>query len=372
MRIADVELRDLFQAESEEHLQTLEQGLLHLESEPEDSHTLDEVFRAAHSLKGAARMLEVAKVEALAHRFEDLLGTARHGTVQLTAEAVDRLYHALDSMRAFCVEAVTGQPCEIDVASVLDQLSGEAGGKLFQAAEGESPPEAATESSAAPPGATLSEDAESPATRETAAQEPAVVEPAAVEPAAVEPATGAPPVTAQTAAELAEEPQPAAPPAAVAPPAKEDVARGGASAEKPPQARAYAIDTIRVASSKLDALMSQAGELMVTRGRIAHRVGQVEQLMAVWEEWKQDSYAVRATAGPDADGTAASGEQIGQYVQRDRQRREQIGSLLKELETAAKADDTRFDLLASQLEEDIRSIRLLPLSSIFNLFPRLV
>jgi two-component system chemotaxis sensor kinase CheA len=362
MRIADVELRDLFQAESEEHLQTLEQGLLHLESEPQDSQTLDEVFRAAHSLKGAARMLEVAKVEALAHRFEDLLGTARHGTVQLTAEAVDRLYHALDSMRAFCVEAVTGQPCEIDVASVLDQLSGEAGGKLFQSAAGESASEAADDFNAAPPGAALAEHAESPAIVETAVEEHAAVEPAMDESS----------VTFGTAAELVEEPPPPTPPAAVAPPAKEDVERGGASAEKPPQARAYAIDTIRVASSKLDALMSQAGELMVTRGRIAHRVGQVEQLMAAWEEWKQDAYAVRATAGPDAEGNVVSGEQIGQYVQRDRRRREQIGSLLKELETAAKADDTRFDLLASQLEEDIRSIRLLPLSSIFNLFPRMV
>ena len=53
MRIEDDELRDLFREESSEHLSRLEQGLLELEADPRDERTLEEVYRAAHSLKGA-------------------------------------------------------------------------------------------------------------------------------------------------------------------------------------------------------------------------------------------------------------------------------------------------------------------------------
>ena len=57
MIIEDEELRELFQQESDEHLQVLEQGLLRLENDPTDQETLDQAFRATHSLKGAAKMV---------------------------------------------------------------------------------------------------------------------------------------------------------------------------------------------------------------------------------------------------------------------------------------------------------------------------
>ncbi|MBI3328634.1 MAG: Hpt domain-containing protein, partial [Nitrospinae bacterium] len=88
--IDDKELRDLFQAESEEHLQHMDAGLLHLEAHPHDQTTLEGVFREAHSLKGAARMLGVSDVETIAHRFEDILGAAKRGETVLSPQTVDR------------------------------------------------------------------------------------------------------------------------------------------------------------------------------------------------------------------------------------------------------------------------------------------
>ncbi|RMF84092.1 MAG: hybrid sensor histidine kinase/response regulator, partial [Nitrospinota bacterium] len=96
--IEDQELRTLFKAESEEHLQLLEQGLLRLEADPNDQATLEEVFREAHSLKGAARMLGITSVERLAHQFEDVLGAARRGQGPLAPESIDRLYQQLDTL----------------------------------------------------------------------------------------------------------------------------------------------------------------------------------------------------------------------------------------------------------------------------------
>src|SRR5881275_103546 len=107
--IDDPELSALFRAESEEHLQTLDDGLLRLEARPDDSATLEAVFRAAHSVKGAARMLGVNGVERIAHQFEDELGAAKRGATPLTSDVIDRLYRGLDAIRKLVREAVTGE-----------------------------------------------------------------------------------------------------------------------------------------------------------------------------------------------------------------------------------------------------------------------
>ena len=110
MRIEDDELRLLFQAECEEHLQSLEEGLLRLEASPDDSATLQAAFRAAHSLKGAARMLGIGDLESVAHESEEVLGNIRRGQAVFSSETVDRLSPVVDAMRAMAQEAVTVEP----------------------------------------------------------------------------------------------------------------------------------------------------------------------------------------------------------------------------------------------------------------------
>jgi two-component system chemotaxis sensor kinase CheA len=109
MIIQDEELRTLFKAESDEHLQRLEEGLLRLESSPADSSTLESLFREAHSLKGAAAMLGVAEVETLAHQFEDALGAAKRQETALTPDAIDRMCVALDDIRSLVALAVSAE-----------------------------------------------------------------------------------------------------------------------------------------------------------------------------------------------------------------------------------------------------------------------
>src|SRR5919106_70396 len=105
--IEDLELRSLFKTESEEHIRLLEEGLLHLEGNPTDGRTLEEVFRGAHSLKGGAAMLGLRNIKRLAHEFEDLLNAARQGKVVLSSEQIDRLCKQLDTMRRYVEEAVS-------------------------------------------------------------------------------------------------------------------------------------------------------------------------------------------------------------------------------------------------------------------------
>ena len=120
--IEDLELRSLFKTESEEHMRLLEEGLLHLESHPTDSKTLEEVFRGAHSLKGGAAMLGLRNIEQLAHGFEEVLNAARQGKVTLMSEEIDRLCKQLDTMRVFIEEAVSDRPDEAALATALMPL----------------------------------------------------------------------------------------------------------------------------------------------------------------------------------------------------------------------------------------------------------
>lgn len=316
--IEDQELCALFKAESDEHLQRLDEGLLRLEKNAKDQATLEDVFRSAHSLKGAARMLGVQDVETVAHRFEDILGAAKRGTTALSADTVDRLYGALDGIRKLVHEAVTGQPSGINVLSIIDQLTRER--RSLRRAD-EQPWTAKQRAAAAAAQARAKETPAPPAAKDSAAA------------------------------------------ADSAPPAGEDTATGAA----------YRVETIRVEPRKLDVLMTHAGELSVTNIRLAHRMGEIHDLAALAEEWTRDASAHRPLLHSLANGGSPGAiKRLAQFNERGNGRIERLDALLARLTTAFREDHKRLEFIANELEEGIRTVRLLPLSTIFNLYPRMV
>jgi len=122
--IEDEELRKIFKTASEEHLQKLEDGLLHLEKHPHDQARLNEVLREAHTLKGDSRMLGVDDVGTLIHQLEGTLEAFKRGEIILSPEIGDRLYQGLDAIRKLVHEAVTGEPASVNVFYILAQLTG--------------------------------------------------------------------------------------------------------------------------------------------------------------------------------------------------------------------------------------------------------
>lgn len=72
-----------FLEEAKEHLQTIEQGLLNLTSTAKDNEAMDEVFRAAHSIKGGAAMLGYTSIQQTAHRLEDAFKIFKEQTVNV-------------------------------------------------------------------------------------------------------------------------------------------------------------------------------------------------------------------------------------------------------------------------------------------------
>ena len=124
--IEDKELAQLFKAESAEHLARLDDGLLRLEKTPADQPLLEEVFRESHSLKGAARMLGLIKIETAAHGLETILNTARKGEAPLTPEAIESMTAVLGDLRKLVQEALGGEPAGVSSADLLGEVQASA------------------------------------------------------------------------------------------------------------------------------------------------------------------------------------------------------------------------------------------------------
>ena len=103
---------DLYQAaftsESQDILETINQSLLSLEKEPHNTTLIDEVFRAAHSLKGMSAAMNFDGITALAHEMENILDKVRKKEVEVSLDIVDTLFEYSDALEGLVGE-ITGQ-----------------------------------------------------------------------------------------------------------------------------------------------------------------------------------------------------------------------------------------------------------------------
>lgn len=91
----------MFIEEAKEHLQTLNEQLLILEKEPDNNEAINEIFRAAHSLKGMAGTMGYKKMQRLTHEMEDVFSEIRDGKIQVNADLVDLLFQCLDELSKY-------------------------------------------------------------------------------------------------------------------------------------------------------------------------------------------------------------------------------------------------------------------------------
>lgn len=133
-------LRALFVEELEDNVRVLNGGLLALERGDASADHVQELFRAAHSLKGAAHSAGVPALETLCHRLEDVLGRVRDGVVAVDRDALEPLFAAVDAL----VEARRQLGVEEDVpgALVADAVDGLARLAAGRAAAHPAPPPA--------------------------------------------------------------------------------------------------------------------------------------------------------------------------------------------------------------------------------------
>ena len=92
---------EIFIDETREHLQSLNEQILVLEREPENVDTINEIFRAAHSLKGMAGTMGYRRMQRLTHDMENVFSEIRNGKMKASAKLVDVLFKGLDALEQY-------------------------------------------------------------------------------------------------------------------------------------------------------------------------------------------------------------------------------------------------------------------------------
>lgn len=381
MYIDDEELRVIFKSASEEHLQKLEDGLLHLEKDSQDQANLEEIMREAHSLKGDAGMLGLKDISTLAHQLEHILGTIKRNEVELSPDVSDRLYQGLDAISQLVVEAVTGTPPRIDPFHVLAYMMGGNSPK-YKDNSTENQPSSETET-AAETNKEVNVSVEQP--EEIAAETPiTAAEVEVINPEVEDPPTvNFPNITSDTVPlnEIKTVN------VTVSPISENTPEPLKISPNLTPTEPTYRIESVRVETRHLDSLMTQAGELTVTKIRVNHRLAEIEEIANLCEEYSRiKSQSSRMTlknesAQTDFFPVAASLFSLPQSsdlaLSKDSSRTKEqfldrLGMLVNKLRNSLYEDVQRLEVISDELSDGIRTLRLLPLATIFTLFPRMV
>lgn len=140
---SDIEI-GVFLDELEEKLQVINDNLLILEREPDNQEVLQEIFRAAHTIKGSSGIMGYEKMASLTHEIENLFDKIRQHELTVDSEMINVLFEALDVLNTLKRE-VTGDKVDIDTGDVLAKLKSYLQG---QQAEADAAPQPAA--SAAP------------------------------------------------------------------------------------------------------------------------------------------------------------------------------------------------------------------------------
>ena len=328
MSMSNDELQQLllatFADQAKEQLQTINERLLALEEAEGDDKgpLLEEIFREAHSLKGASRAVDLGRVEAVAHKLESLFSVIQKGELEADAEIFDLAYKALDALTALVEEGLAGTPADVDIDGLCNALVAAAeGGSQFPVPSSQS-------------------------------EEPKAEE-----------------------APKAEEPAPA--PAATPEPVAEAPAKPAAKKAAKPKKAEERDETVRVATSKLDALMAQVGELLAARIGAEHRMAEVrtlfESLLEIEESWRKTRPARTLELALEGDETAlVEARHLVEFLERSDDKMRDVRGGLGELRRKFEADSRRMAQVTTDLQDDVRRTRMLPVSTIFDTFPRMV
>ncbi|MGF1590241.1 MAG: response regulator [Pleurocapsa sp.] len=329
MMIEDEELRELYKTSSSEHLAKLESDLMILEKNPQDTAAIEEFLREAHTLKGDSRMLGLNDIEMLVHHLEDCVEGIKAGKGEITPELCDRLYQGIDAINQLSHQAITGEAVAVNTFEVLaslmgvsdvSQSTGNSEADLFEDSDFKT--------------SLFDDNDHIDLSNEADAEK-----------------------TLAAKLELAPDPfivknsQPA-----VAAPIKD-----------------YSIETIRVEPQKLDTLMTHANELTVTKLRISHQMTEINQMLDLWSQWHKDSSQNRSVLDQiESNLTPEQLQPLKYFFNTAQQHWESFGNLVNYLKIRANEDINSLNLIADRLESGIQELRQLPLSDVFNLFPRMV
>ena len=336
------ELLGVFSEEAEERLEAADALLLEIERAGEEGRpeAFAKLLREMHTLKGSAAAVSLDDVSTVSHDLETFFTKIRDGEIACEPATLDVGYHALKEMRDMIRAAASGSDSGVDVAALRERLAS-VSPEEAPAAEDSAPHDVPAAGVAGEPPSSVGEHAQAPGP------------------------SPAPAFEEDESAAMAEE------------------------HATPAAANAGARETVRVATSKLDGLMAQVGELLITTMDREERrtdLREVLDSLTTWADgWKKvrperdriDAYL----AGARTVGAAQSVDELDRlswmgrmvdFMREGETRLEDVQTRLLDLDRTLTATDRRTRQATADLQDEVLSVRMLPVSAVFDALPRLV
>ena len=342
-----------FRVELEEHTAALNKGLLELEKNlpvEEKDELLKALFRSAHSIKGSARAVELKDIGTVAHKMEDVLGALKKGDLEASSQLVDGLLRATDLLTEAMRMHLEGGGLTFGARkSVMSELDGVLRGELSH--EKDSRKEPAPDSSREKP---------QPVKPKSAKTKPASAK------GKKAPTTAKPEEDLLASKGVSKE---CGPEGETPTPSKDESAK--------PQIgfpRHMAGDTIRVKTEKLDALMAGMGELLVARMRMEQRLGELKSVQSVlggWEKLWRKSRPLKRAVDRRGEGDSELGALLD-FFSINENHINSVGRNINRLSESLESDYRHLALLTDDMQDGVRSVRMVPIATLFDLFPRMI
>ncbi len=315
----EVSLIELFREEIRTNVQALNDGLVELERDPTNGQLIEPLMRAAHSIKGAARVVNVDPAVKLAHVAEECLVAAQNGRIELSSDDIDVLLRAADTLGGIGESAGPGMSQWLaEQGGELEQLKKELEG-ISQKTSHEAPDEKPV-------------DADSGAA-------------AGME----EPSSGEPP----------------SPPPAAAPPAEASLSKSPSQPDQP--TREAPQQVVRVTAQSLTRLMGLAGESLVEARWLqpfSKSLLELKRRQTLLDDTLQELQQLLSADGENDDRAPLVTDARGQLAQC----RQMLSERISEFENRARnADD-----LNSRLYHEVIASRMRPFRDGVQGFPRMI
>ncbi|MBF0545446.1 MAG: chemotaxis protein CheW [Candidatus Riflebacteria bacterium] len=113
---------------SRENLDNMDKMLLALEQNPQNREAVEEIFRAAHTLKGMSATMGYEKIAHLTHEMENILDLLRTGKKEVDSFIIDILFETFDILRNIVNDSISGNDSNMDISQIIQKLSNLASG----------------------------------------------------------------------------------------------------------------------------------------------------------------------------------------------------------------------------------------------------
>ena len=319
-------LREAFGAEAEERLASLSSSLLDLEKgagEEAETQALEVAFREAHSLKGAARSVNLLEVETICQAIESVFAAMKRDEISLTGELFDLLHHGVRTLEDF-----------------LAAPEGEGTGRMGEMAILVSRLEEAKAGEKVEPGQERTEKESEPKVEKETSPEKIAPEPAKEKPTEKEPAP---------------KPRPS-------PQVRE------------PEPKSLASESVRVPTAKLDALFLKAEELVSLKLASGQHLAELRGVVRLIEGWNKRWGEIE----PELRGlnkVAREGDEwdsLSRFLDWNHDSIRSLGKEIWALKRGAEQDDRTLGVMVDDLLDDMKRVTMLPFSTLLDIFPRMI